>query len=201
NLPVYMQNSRKGKYIQAKLTKTCPFILKEVISESEGVGIESVGILRRFLIKELLMISKDEVIEDVKEKHGRGLLINLHEHEQSENIKLGYTLSKEELMLSDEQINQSPSVQTESSIKNLYLYHKESLSFAELLRGKFNSLGGKLQSYSCETTPHINQCPKDEKLPRKYRPDKPNKESREFLENLADSIIWFLNKYFAEETK
>ncbi|CAG8728416.1 15401_t:CDS:2, partial [Racocetra fulgida] len=102
-------------------------------------------------------------------------------------------------MLSDEQINQSPSVQTESSIKNLYLYHKELLSFAELLRGKFNSLGGKLQSYSYETTPsHINQCPKEDE---KYFSDKPNKESREFLENLADSIIWFFNKYFAEENK
>ncbi|CAG8807637.1 23165_t:CDS:1, partial [Dentiscutata erythropus] len=120
-------------------------------------------------------------IEDIKEKHGRGLLIDLHGeknvvlvfivlliflyigHVQSENIELGYTLSKEELMLSDEHINQSPSVQTKSSIKNLYLYHKESLSFAELLRGKFNSLGGKLQSYSYETTPsHINQCPKED---------------------------------------
>ncbi|RIB04895.1 hypothetical protein C2G38_2282503 [Gigaspora rosea] len=64
-------------------------------------------------------------IEDIKEKHRRDLLIDLHGHEQSENIKLGYTLSKEELMLSDEQINQSPSVQTESSIKNLYLYPYE----------------------------------------------------------------------------
>ncbi|CAG8674679.1 28473_t:CDS:2, partial [Racocetra persica] len=103
-------------------------------------------------------------IEDIKEKHRCGLLIDLHEHDQSENIELGYMLSKEELMLSDEQINQSPSVQTEFSIKNLYLYHKESLSFAELLCGKFNSLGGKLQSYSYETTSsHINQYPKDEK--------------------------------------
>ncbi|CAG8523216.1 12737_t:CDS:2 [Cetraspora pellucida] len=103
-------------------------------------------------------------IEDIKEKHGCGLLIDLHGHEQSENIKLEYMLLKEELMLSDEQINQFSFFQTESSITNLYFNYKRILFFSELLYRQFKSLGRKLQSYSYETTPsHINQYPKDEK--------------------------------------
>jgi hypothetical protein len=82
-------------------------------------------------------------------------------HGHPENyIELGYVLSSETLALPTDTINSDPSIPASSSIRALYNRKKSTLSFAELLRGKTTSLGGRLQSYGYDTVPsHIHKHP------------------------------------------
>ena len=73
---------------------------------------------------------------------------------------MGYTLSSEILTRSNDVINSNPANLAGSSIRALYKRKQALLSFAELLRGKTISLGGRLQSYGYETIPsHIYEYP------------------------------------------
>ena len=82
-------------------------------------------------------------------------------HGHAENyIELGYVLSSEILTRPTSEINSNPSIPTGSSIRSLYNRKKHKLSFAELLRGKTTSLGGRLQSYGYDTVPsHVHKHP------------------------------------------
>jgi len=51
-------------------------------------------------------------------------------------------------------------VSSSSSIRSLYNRKQSTLKFADLLRGRTSSLGGRLQSYGYDTIPsHVHQCP------------------------------------------
>lgn len=166
----------------------------------------------------------NDAVEEVEERFGRGLLIDIHGHGHSENyIELGYVLSAEKLSLPTDTLNSDPTIPTSSSIRALYNRKQSYLSFAELLRGKTTSLGGRLQSYGYETVPsHVHKHPlKTEKyfhggysvqkygsrhgeqvvdaiqieLPRLLRLG--NEEQKEqFLLDISESISWFVKEYY-----
>ncbi|CAB4409966.1 unnamed protein product [Rhizophagus irregularis] len=168
----------------------------------------------------------NNAVEEIEERFGRGLLIDIHGHGHPENyIELGYVLSSEVLTLPNDIINSDPKISDGSSIRSLYNRKQTTLSFAELLRGKTASLGGRLQSYGYETIPsHVHEYPLvNEKyfhggysvqkygsrhgeqvidaiqaeLPRLLRLG--NKEIRDqFVKDFAESLSWFVKEYYWE---
>jgi len=166
----------------------------------------------------------NNAVEEIEERFGRGLLIDIHGHGHPENyIELGYVLSSEILTLSDDVINSDPIIAAGSSIRSLYNRKQSTLSFSDLLRGKTTSLGGRLQSYGYETIPsHIHKNPLvHEKyfhggysvqkygsrhgeqvidaiqieLPRLLRLG--NEELKDnFVMEFAESLSWFVKEYY-----
>lgn len=166
----------------------------------------------------------NNAVEEVEERFGRGLLIDIHGHGHSENyIELGYVLSSTALTLPADMINSDPSIPAGSSIRSLYNRKQSTLSFAELLRGKSTSLGGRLQSYGYDTVPsHIHKHPSineryfhggysvqkygsrhgeqvidaiQVELPRLLRLG--NSELREnFITDFSECLSWFTKEYY-----
>ncbi|EXX73269.1 hypothetical protein RirG_061750 [Rhizophagus irregularis DAOM 197198w] len=102
-----------------------------------------------------------DAIDEVDLRFGRGLLIDIHGHGHPENyIELGYVLSSEILSLSTTVLDNNIEIASESSIRALYTRMKNMISFSELLRGEYTSLGGKLQSLGYDTIPsHTHKFP------------------------------------------
>lgn len=97
-------------------------------------------------------------IEDAKnsvdQQYSKGLFIDLHGHAHTvQRLELGYLLSKETLMESNETLDQG-SFAMDSSIKHLSQSNSEVASFSELLRGA-NSLGAMLSDLNYPTVPSI----------------------------------------------
>ncbi|RIA94032.1 hypothetical protein C1645_735060 [Glomus cerebriforme] len=166
----------------------------------------------------------NNAVEEVEERFSRGLLIDIHGHGHSENyIELGYVLSSETLTRSTDALNSDPKIPASSSIRTLYNRKQSSLSFAELLRGKTTSLGGRLQSYGYDTLPsHVHKHPLVHEryfhggysvqkygsrhgeqvidaiqieLPRSLRLG--NKEVKDkFIIDFAESLSWFVKEYY-----
>ncbi len=85
---------------------------------------------------------------------GSGLYVDLHGHGHSiQRLELGYLLSSNELVLSDDQLNSGNLVES-SSIRTLV--SSTSFSFSELLRGQ-NSLGTLFSSSGIPATPSLSQ--------------------------------------------
>ena len=96
----------------------------------------------------------DSATADVQRKFGKGLYIDLHGHRHViKRIELGYLLSSEELQLDDDLLN-SGLFEEYSSIRNLIKDNINSLSYSELVRGKY-SLGNILENegYQCVPSP------------------------------------------------
>jgi N-formylglutamate amidohydrolase len=96
--------------------------------------------------------SIDSSIKEVQKRFGKGLYIDLHGHRHEiKRIEIGYLLSSEELQLEDEMIN-SGSFLEYSSIRNLVENNPKSLSYSELVRGRY-SLGSMIEDMGYECVP------------------------------------------------
>lgn len=74
----------------------------------------------------------------IEEDFGKGIFVDLHGHGHDiQRIEMGYLLSKSELQMTDDEINDSALVE-ESSIKELANSNLQSLTHAELLRGELS---------------------------------------------------------------
>jgi len=75
--------------------------------------------------------AKEQVIQD----YGRGLFLDMHGHgHEIQRIELGYTLSKSELQLTDDELNTNALI-SDNSIQALINNNLLNLSHSELLRG------------------------------------------------------------------
>ena len=80
----------------------------------------------------------DSAKMNIVQQYGRGLFLDLHGHGHDiQRIELGYTLSKNELQLSDEELNGNTFIE-ESAIQTLVSDNLQDLSHSELLRGDFS---------------------------------------------------------------
>jgi hypothetical protein len=96
--------------------------------------------------------SIDSARASVRKIFGKGLYIDLHGHRHDiKRTELGYLLSSEELQLEDELLN-NESFEEYSSIRNLIRNNIDSLSYVELIRGKF-SLGNLFEEKGYSTVP------------------------------------------------
>ncbi|CAI2180497.1 14155_t:CDS:2 [Funneliformis geosporum] len=100
-------------------------------------------------------------VDEVELRFERGLLIDIHGHGHSENyIELGYAVSLESLLISTNELNTNNEIVSGSSIRALCARKHNELSFSEILRGEFTSLGGKLQDLGYDTIPsHVHKYP------------------------------------------
>ncbi len=88
----------------------------------------------------------------IEEEYGRGLFLDLHGHaHEFQRIELGYSISKSELQLSDNDLNASTYI-SKSTIQSLVGDNSQNLSHAELLRG-FQSLGEMIHKKGISTVP------------------------------------------------
>ncbi|GBB91512.1 hypothetical protein RclHR1_18850002 [Rhizophagus clarus] len=191
----------------------------------EGVEIES-GNETQIVWNDYHSFIRD-AIDEVDLRFGHGLLIDIHGHGHPENyIELGYVLSSATLSLSTNVLDSNIEIASESSIRALYTRKKNMISFSELLRGEYTSLGGKLQSLGYDTIPsHIHKFPMPNEryfhggysvqrygsrhneqvvdaiqieLPRFLRLG--NKRLREkFVHDLAEALVWYIQKYYFPE--
>jgi len=93
----------------------------------------------------------DEAEEAVLKKWPHGMYLDIHSQGHAKRrIEIGYLLKKNEVLMTDEQLNADPTLAGHSSIRAL---HKiSSASFAELLRGPM-SLGGLLEERGVPAIP------------------------------------------------
>jgi hypothetical protein len=98
----------------------------------------------------------DTASTEVQKNFGKGLYIDLHGHRhQIKRIELGYLLSSEELQLEDSLLDDGSFVEF-SSIRNLAGHNRDSLTLAELVRGRY-SMGSMLEEkgYKCVPSPEL----------------------------------------------
>jgi N-formylglutamate amidohydrolase len=96
--------------------------------------------------------SIDSAVAEVRKIFGKGLYIDLHGHRHEiKRTELGYLLSSEELQLEDELYN-SESFEEYSSIRNLIRNNVDSISYVELIRGRY-SLGNLLEEKGYPAVP------------------------------------------------
>lgn len=97
----------------------------------------------------------DSAINEVEQKYGKGLYIDLHGHRHKvERVELGYLVSGEELRFSDEFLNDE-SFYEYSSLKNLISNNRKSYSYIELLRGP-ESFGSMMENKGYTAVPSLN---------------------------------------------
>lgn len=97
----------------------------------------------------------DDAKSQIGKDYNRGLFIDLHGHaHEIQRLELGYLLTKDDLKLSDSELN-SLNFQNKSSIKVLADDNLQNLSFSEVLRGE-NSLGTLFYNNGTNATPSIN---------------------------------------------
>lgn len=97
----------------------------------------------------------DSAINEVEQKYGKGLYIDLHGHRHKvERVELGYLLTGEELRLPDDFLNDESFYQY-SSIKNLVSNNNKSYSYTQLLRGP-ESFGTMLENRGFTAVPSLN---------------------------------------------
>ncbi|RIA87798.1 hypothetical protein C1645_827278 [Glomus cerebriforme] len=220
-----------SKRIMQRLNGRRPFIVVNHLGRSkidvnrplkEGVEIES-GNETQIVWNDYHSFIRD-AIDEVELRFGYGLLIDIHGHGHPENyIELGYVLSSATLSLSTNALDNNIEIASESSIRALYTRKQNVMSFSELLRGEYTSLGGKLQNLGYDTVPsHVHQFPMPNEryfhggysvqrygsrhneqvvdaiqieLPRFLRLG--NKRLREhFVDNLAEALVWYIQKYY-----
>ena len=107
---------------------------------------------------EFLDSAKMKIVQDYQS----GLFLDMHGHaHEIERVELGYALSKNELQLSDVDLNMQTYVE-ESSIQNLVTINLGNLMHADLLRGDF-SFGTMLEEQGFPTVPSAaNPFPEDD---------------------------------------
>jgi hypothetical protein len=89
---------------------------------------------------------------EVQKKFGKGLYIDLHGHRHEiKHTELGYLSGVEELQLEDDLLNSDSFVEF-SSIRNLVSHNINSLSYVDLIRGKY-SLGSLLEEKGYSSVP------------------------------------------------
>jgi hypothetical protein len=94
----------------------------------------------------------DIAINEVQQKFGKGLYIDLHGHRHSvDRVELGYLVSGEELRFSDDFLNDE-SFYEYSSINHLISDNLKSASYIDLLRGP-DSFGTMLMNKGYTTVP------------------------------------------------
>jgi hypothetical protein len=97
--------------------------------------------------------SAQQACDKVMQKHGLGLLLDIHGHRHlDQRVELGYLITGEQLKASDAELNANTALIAKSSIRDLDKRSPE--SFAELVRGP-RSLGGLLeaQGFRCLPSP------------------------------------------------
>ncbi len=87
--------------------------------------------------------------------YDRGLFLDLHGHAHTkQRLELGYLLSKEDLKLDDETLDQEEFVD-KSSIRNLITSNEQGHTLSQLLRG-VDSFGEELESRGAPTVPSFS---------------------------------------------
>lgn len=93
----------------------------------------------------------DEAEKAVLAKHPHGMYFDIHSHgHEKKRVEIGYLLKREDLALSDDQLNADPKIAARTSIRALD--QLSPASFSELVRGP-TSLGGLLESRGIPAVP------------------------------------------------
>ena len=166
----------------------------------------------------------DNFRNEIQNKFGTGLVIDIHGHSHKEQrIELGYLLSSSELRMDILKINSS-NLKNESSVKNLLDNNLDNLKLSDLLSGEF-SMGNLLTLKGHASVPSKEYiAPKEGELyfsggynTEKYGSKdngsvdaiqvelnmngiRDTEENRSvFSKNFADIIILFLKTYYADD--
>jgi len=98
----------------------------------------------------------DSAKASIAQVYERGLFLDMHGHAHDiQRIELGYTLSKNELQLSDDELDTDIYID-ESSIRSLVADNIQSLNHSELLRGE-HSFGTLLENAGFPAVPSTQQ--------------------------------------------
>ncbi|HEY2574500.1 MAG TPA: hypothetical protein VGH65_10530 [Verrucomicrobiaceae bacterium] len=93
----------------------------------------------------------DEAEKAALAKNPHGMYFDIHSHgHEKKRVEIGYLLKKEDLAMSDEQLNADPKIAARTSIRSLD--QLSPASFSDLVRGP-TSLGGLLESHGIPAVP------------------------------------------------